>query len=263
MVTKSHASTEANQPELTNKREDALAQISNRIEKGNELLNHSIVNAEELKGAYQKEEIWHEYNVEMLNRIFTSTKISEGYQANSTSIGAFFGSEGFHEEVRDFKNYLRRKLTSLESIRERLPLIPESKSIVSQEPLGFASLLHPLILKECESLVAGGYFGEAVEKSFKLVRDKLRVLTGYETSSEAFGKGGLHIKGAAASNVDDDFQDAVRFLGMAIDKLRNEKAHTPTSNVPTMERAYQYLVVSSLALLHLDKAEIRNESKQG
>jgi hypothetical protein len=37
--------------------------------------------------------------------------------------------------------------------------------------------------------------------------DRLRKLTGHETGSEAFGKSKLHIRGAAASNVDDDFNN--------------------------------------------------------
>jgi len=43
---------------------------------------------------------------------------------------------------------------------------------------------------------------------------------------EAFGKGKLHIEGAVAINVDEDFNEAVKFFTMAIDRFRNEKSHT-------------------------------------
>ena len=90
-------------------------------------------------------------------------------------------------------------------------------------------------------------YAEAVEKGFKVVRDKLRKLTGHETGSEAFGKGKLHIKGATATNVDKDFNEAVKFLTMAIDRFRNEKSHTSDAKIDDPMRAYEYLRLSSLA----------------
>ena len=51
--------------------------------------------------------------------------------------------------------------------------------------------LHPLIYDNCRALFAKGAYAEAAEKGFKVVRDRLRKLTGFETGSEAFGKGGL------------------------------------------------------------------------
>lgn len=108
--------------------------------------------------------------------------------------------------------------------------------------------LHPDIYSSCRKLFESGDYAEAVEKSFKLVRDRLRALTGHETGSEAFGKGNLYIDGAVASHVDDDFQAGVRFLTMAIDRFRNEKAHTADGNIRDPIRAYEYLRLSSLAM---------------
>lgn len=117
--------------------------------------------------------------------------------------------------------------------------------------------LHPKVESGCSSLYESGHYGEAVEKSFKIVRGRLRELTSYETGSEAFGKGSLYIKGANAPYVDRDFQAAIKFLTMSIDNFRNEKAHTTDSGVGTPGRAYEYLVLSSLAMHHLDNAEVR------
>jgi uncharacterized protein (TIGR02391 family) len=104
---------------------------------------------------------------------------------------------------------------------------------------------------------AVGEYPEAVEKGFKIVRDKLRSLTTYETGQEAFGKGKLHIEGAAAAHVDVNFQEGVKFLTMAIDRFRNEQAHTSDGNINDPIRAYEYLRLSSLAMHPLDKAIIR------
>ena len=69
-------------------------------------------------------------------------------------------------------------------------LIERLELAVGQSPdaVGIESL-HPEIYAKCRNLYEGGDYAEAVEKSFKLVRDRLRALTGYETGSDAFGKG--------------------------------------------------------------------------
>ena len=100
-----------------------------------------------------------------------------------------------------------------------------------------------------------GHYAEAVERSYKIVRDRLRVLTGYETGAEAFGKGKLRIGGAAAPHVADDFNEGVKFLTMAIDKFRNEKSHSSDGHINDPARAREYLSVSSLAMHLLDQAE--------
>lgn len=145
-------------------------------------------------------------------------------------------------------------------IVERFSRQMEIKSKSDKETIpssaNFLKTLHPDIYKKCNDLYAKGTYPEAVEKSFKVVRDKLRSLTGYETGSEAFGKGKLHIKGAAASNVDKDFNEAVKFLSMAIDRFRNEKSHTSNAKIDDPMRAYEYLRLSSLAMNLLENSEI-------
>lgn len=115
--------------------------------------------------------------------------------------------------------------------------------------------LHPNIYSKCHELYEKGAYPEAVEKGFKVVRDKLRELTGHEKGSDAFGKGKLHIKGAAANHVDDDFNEGVKFLTMAIDRFRNEKSHTSDAQIEDPTRAFEYLTLCSLAM-RLDNAEI-------
>lgn len=116
--------------------------------------------------------------------------------------------------------------------------------------------IHPEIKSKCSVLFKPGSYAEAVEKSFKIVKDKLRNLTGFERGSDAFGSGGLHIRGAAAKNVDGDFNQGVKFLTMAIDMFKNEKSHTSDAKIDDPVRAYQYLIISSLVLYFLDNSEI-------
>lgn len=133
----------------------------------------------------------------------------------------------------------------------KVPTVKAAKSSLD------LSLLHKNIFDKCHSLFEKTEYSEAVEKSFKVVRDRLRDLTGHETGSKAFGNTKLHIKGASAENVDQDFNDGVKFLTMAIDMFRNEKSHTSDAKIDNPQRAYEYLSLSSLAMNLLDQAEIK------
>ena len=151
------------------------------------------------------------------------------------------------------KTALKYGVDKLQSLIERLELaVGESPDAIAIESL------HPEIYAKCRNLYEGGDYAEAVEKGFKLVRDKLRALTGYETGSDAFGKGHLYIDGVAAPHVDDDFQNGVKFLTMAIDRFRNEKSHTADGNISDPIRAYEYLRLSSLAMHLLEGAQSRS-----
>lgn len=132
----------------------------------------------------------------------------------------------------------------------------EGGDTLAQTALLSSGTLHPEIAEKCSPLYKPGTYAESVEKGFKVVRDRLRKLTGHETGSEAFGKGKLHIIGAAAPHVDNDFNQAVKFLTMAIDMFRNEKSHTSDAHIADPVRAHHYLVLSSLAMYLLDNAEV-------
>jgi uncharacterized protein (TIGR02391 family) len=193
--------------------------------------NWHIETITQLKGAYEGREIALEFEV--------ASEIQERGSPKSTF---------------DFckKGALRWGIEKLEGFVERLTLaLPEAEDIA-----GIKTLHHDIYAK-CRELFTGGQYAEAVEKSFKVVRDRLRSLTTYETGSEAFGKGKLYVEGAAASHVDDDFQNGVKFLTMAIDRFRNEKSHTADGNISDPIRAYEYLRLSSLAMHLLDRGLIR------
>jgi uncharacterized protein (TIGR02391 family) len=118
-------------------------------------------------------------------------------------------------------------------------------------------ILHEAVLAKCEGQFMSGHYADAIERSFKVVRDRLRDLTGHEKGSDAFGKGKLFINGAIAPHVEEDFNKGVQFLTMAIDMFRNEKAHTSETGVNEPTKALQYLTLSSLAMRLLDGAEVR------
>jgi len=156
------------------------------------------------------------------------------------------------ELLAAFDDYFQ-KIQSESEYQEFTGKTPNSHKFKSNPNL---STLHPEIYSKCHGLFEKKEYPEAVEKGFKVVRQRLRNLTGHETGAEAFGKGKLHIKGAAETWVDSDFNEGVKFLTMAIDRFRNEKSHTVDGNINDPQRAYEYLTLSSLAMNLLDQAEI-------
>jgi len=163
--------------------------------------------------------------------------------------GVALEGENICEAVNNFITLLDRLIRRLEM---KIKSDYKSISIINRH----LTDLHPQIYSKCYELYEKNVYAEAVEKSFKVVRDRLRKITGYETGADAFGKGKLHIRGAAAPNVDQDFNDAVKFLTMAIDRFRNEKSHTSDAKIDDPIRAYEYLRLSSLAMNLLEDTEI-------
>lgn len=96
-------------------------------------------------------------------------------------------------------------------------------------------------------LTTGDYF-HAVEESYKLVRKKLRDITGSEKATQAFAAANYEklFGHKPADDTEKDFFEGVKFLNMAIQFLRNEKAHTPATALES-NLAVHYVSLASLA----------------
>lgn len=176
-------------------------------------------------------------------------------QFNESDIGLSWGENRMVITVNNWKKFDEYQRKLQDELEDQKDL-----SSTKDGELNSLGNLHPAIKKECLSLYNSKHFAKAVEEGFKVVRERLRELTTFETGSDAFGlgKGNLYVNGAAAPHVESDFQNAVKFLTMSIDNFRNEKAHTTDTSAQTPERAYEYLVMSSLAMHHLDNAVVKN-----
>ncbi|OGQ05590.1 MAG: TIGR02391 family protein [Deltaproteobacteria bacterium RIFCSPLOWO2_01_44_7] len=183
---------------------------------------------------------------------FDDYKYYQIWQGPPAGVGSEEAQSYFAKGIPQTIKMLEGLIRWLEEKREEL-----SGSSVAVKPNSNELSLHSAVDSKCRDLFEKGHYVEAVEKSFKVVRDRLRQLTGYETGSEAFGKGKLHIKGASAPNVDEDFNEGVKFLTMAIDKFRNEKSHTSNAKIDDPNHAGEYLQLSSLAMNLLDNAELK------
>jgi len=110
------------------------------------------------------------------------------------------------------------------------------------------------ILMHVKTLLETGHYFNAVEESYKIVREKLRSITGKEKAHEAFNEKNYRaiFGNEAKTDAEKDFFEGVKFLHMAIQNLRNEKAHTPASGMDK-NLAIHYIVLASLAYGLIDK----------
>ena len=110
------------------------------------------------------------------------------------------------------------------------------------------------ILKHVKTLLETGHYFNAVEESYKIVRGKLKLITGKEKAHEGFQEDNYEkIFGhKPQDNIEKDFFEGVKFLHMAIQNLRNEKAHTPAMAIDK-NLAIHYIVLASLAYDLIDR----------
>lgn len=104
------------------------------------------------------------------------------------------------------------------------------------------------VFNHVKKLLEDGHYFNAVEESYKIVREKLREKTGQEKATDAFSENNIElIFGHKAKNlIEKDFFDGVKFLHFAIQFLRNEKSHTPSYEMDK-NLALHYISLASLA----------------
>lgn len=104
------------------------------------------------------------------------------------------------------------------------------------------------VFSHVQGLLKDAHYFNAVEESYKIVRQKLREITGEEQAHKAFSETNkIKIFGRESKNAaEKDFFEGIKFLHMAIQNLRNEKAHTPANEIDK-NLAIHYIVLASLA----------------
>src|ERR1700683_592442 len=83
--------------------------------------------------------------------------------------------------------------------------------------------IHEDIYSHIGQYLASGDYFHAVEESYKLVREKLREITGKEKATDAFAEANIEklLGHQPANEAEKDFFEGVKFLNMAIQFLRN------------------------------------------
>ncbi len=116
-------------PSLTVSRASATVQISERLENGKELRARKVLTEDDLRAIKEDYSRWSKYNTELLTRIFDNNTIEREYNWSPGFASATWGRQPtVSEDLARYHGYLDDELLRLESILERLPLIPEPLS---------------------------------------------------------------------------------------------------------------------------------------
>lgn len=110
-------------PNLSIPRPEAEEKIQARITTGKALFDTPINNQTEFDDIKAKRTKWDDYNQELLGRIFDSEAVLEDYNAKP-SFASVRINPSLTEQISSFKEGIYKKITALESIAERLELIP-------------------------------------------------------------------------------------------------------------------------------------------
>jgi predicted nucleotide-binding protein len=120
-------------PSLLLPRGDVAKALQDRIDKGRALQQTKFQNIEQLDDVRDEQDKWNDYNIEYLSRCFDVPSISETH-SNVSGWGALIMNASPHQRISSFKDGIGKQVTSLESILERLELIPEPSSTDSTIP---------------------------------------------------------------------------------------------------------------------------------
>jgi CAP12/Pycsar effector protein, TIR domain len=110
-------------PTLVVAREEARWRLQAQIDKGNELLNREIGSPVKLEEARQEYYRWTDYNFELLRSLFNTDEYARGYRVG---YGGFAGHTSFSQELQSFYKDVKYYTNQIQSIYDRLDIIPES-----------------------------------------------------------------------------------------------------------------------------------------
>ncbi len=112
---------------LTVLRSEAEEKLQTRIAIGTELLSTQITSEAQLDEERAKYFTWSDYNIELLSRLFTSDTIANEY--SGLAVGAWAGPTSLETEIENHREDINSKIRRLNSIKERLELIPEKSAV--------------------------------------------------------------------------------------------------------------------------------------
>jgi Predicted nucleotide-binding protein containing TIR -like domain len=111
-------------PSLILSRSIVEEKIQERINFGKELLQLNINSIAELEELNQRKRKWDEYNNELLLRCFDTRTLAEAYM-KAGGLGSLKINPTFADKLLSTVDIITRRISNLESLIERLELIPE------------------------------------------------------------------------------------------------------------------------------------------
>jgi predicted nucleotide-binding protein len=113
---------------------EAEQKLKERIEKGTEFINNNSSIYDDLEKLFDK---WDDFNNELLKRIFTTDEYQNSYMWSGDNIiaySSFSGEPSYHEKIAKLKKDIQDKNHYLETLIEKLELIPMLK-IISEDKI--------------------------------------------------------------------------------------------------------------------------------
>lgn len=110
-------------PQLHQPRASVDAELAERIRVGEELMEHNISTEDELGQVRTEYRLWDDFNRELLRRRFTTTEFADEYTRAVPRVA--FADADLNWKVRRLQGDIKRQVTRLKSVRERLQFCEE------------------------------------------------------------------------------------------------------------------------------------------
>ena len=110
--------------ELTITRDAAKKRLQERIEKGIELNTTRVETYEQLEVFSNEYRKWDAFNSELLKQIFTTTEMAEEYDSWGSGVSMSMRTPSLAEKIAEKNKNIGGKIHEIDSIIERLELIP-------------------------------------------------------------------------------------------------------------------------------------------
>lgn len=121
---KSVTATSKQSAELCMSRDEAKSKLQDRIQKGLDIKQMGIVSLESLEAARNGFSKWDSFNTELLKRMFTTEELAGEYSSWFGGVFVSMGEPSLREKIEDLYKSIDDKVHRLDSILERLELIP-------------------------------------------------------------------------------------------------------------------------------------------
>lgn len=142
----------------------AREKLADRIEKGRQLLATQINNPADLDAAKKVFRIWDDYNTELITHMFTTAKYADEYSIWAGIVAVSYNYD-FSADIREHFDDIATRIARLESLSQRLELIPLAPSALPTEPGAFNLRNEPKAQQDRSRVFIVHGHNEAVQQS--------------------------------------------------------------------------------------------------
>jgi uncharacterized protein (TIGR02391 family) len=233
-----------------------------------ELSARAVQSAEQAEAFEKDFQKWNDYNEALLTSLFTNDSPKIDYRWSVTA-GVIVGEESVYARHRRRLEEIRAKCTELESLAEKLELIPlvpgvdlDSTQGTRPNPEWAWQLLHPQVVRTSRERFDAGHYADSVEAALKRLNNEVKSIAKARGAQEMDGaqlmhtalspKNPLIVLADLSTQTGKDMQQGyMKLFAGAMSAIRNPKAH---DNVVTSdERALHLLFLASTLWYTLDE----------